>query len=114
MVGEGSETYAYKMTMSNMKNYGDILKIAKSHLEAVTTIQEALLEKLSLSLAIPAGSINPDKPIHTYGVDSLLAVGLRTWFKKEFRANVSVFDIVSNSSLVSSVVSKSEWYLGDQ
>jgi hypothetical protein len=70
-----------KTTTSNAKkNYGHILNNAKSHPEAAGTIQEALLEKLSLSLAIPTSNIDPQKALHTYGVDSLLAVSLRAWF----------------------------------
>ncbi|KAG9238586.1 hypothetical protein BJ875DRAFT_415989 [Amylocarpus encephaloides] len=112
---EGQEGVTSAVTKYERKtNYEEILNNAKSHSEAAGVIEQALLEKLSISLDIPSDSIHPRKPIHTYGVDSLLAVGLRNWFKKEFRSNVSVFDIVSNSSLasvVSLVVSRSDWYL---
>ena len=38
------------------------------------------------------------KPLHAYGVDSLLTVELRNYFAKELNADVAIFDITDGSS----------------
>ena len=40
------------------------------------------------------------KPMLTYGVDSLVAVELRNWYSKEFRAQVTAFDIMGGESFM--------------
>ena len=39
------------------------------------------------------------KPLHEHGVDSLVAVELRTWLLKDLGAEVAVFDMMSGSSI---------------
>ncbi|KAJ8071240.1 hypothetical protein OCU04_001575 [Sclerotinia nivalis] len=102
-------------TANKQLDYAELLSKAKSLPEAVEIVEAGLLKKLSSALGIPADSIDTAKPIHVYGVDSLLAVSLRGWLKKEFRSNISVFDIIGNSSLgaVSGMVAnKSQWFCG--
>ena len=73
------------------------------------------MKKLSSVLGIPAEAINFKRPIFDCGVDSLLAIDLRSWFKKEFNSNVSVFDMMGNYSLTATcrvAVTKSLWYQG--
>jgi hypothetical protein len=82
-------------------NYLAKLKSTKSVNEAGDIVVEALVGKLSKALAIPTKDIDITKPLHAYGVDSLLAVELRNWFAKEVRADVAVFDIMGGSSIVS-------------
>ncbi|CAD6443488.1 e2aede6b-a07f-4e32-96b3-e96fa25bb5d0 [Sclerotinia trifoliorum] len=96
-------------------DYAELLSKAKSLPEAVKIVEAGLLNKLSGALGIPVYSIDTRRPIHVYGVDSLLVVSLRGWFKKEFRPNISVFDIIGNSSLDAvrgMVASKSQWFRG--
>jgi hypothetical protein len=45
--------------------------------------------------------IEPTKPVSNYGVDSLLAVELRSWINAEIEADVSVFDLLSNTPITS-------------
>ncbi|KAI9647506.1 hypothetical protein NHQ30_003891 [Ciborinia camelliae] len=116
-IGETLDSSQSDPASENKKlDYAELLAKAKSMLQAVKIVEAGLLEKLSDALGIRVDSIDPSKPIHAYGVDSLLAVSLRGWFKKEFRSNISVFDIMGNSSLgaVSSmVVSRSKWFCGE-
>ncbi|EDN96866.1 hypothetical protein SS1G_01792 [Sclerotinia sclerotiorum 1980 UF-70] len=102
-------------TANKQLDYAELLSKAKSLPEAVGIVEAGLLKKLSGALGIPVDSIDTTRPIHVYGVDSLLAVSLRGWFKKEFRSNISVFDIIGNSSLdtVSGMAaSRSQWFRG--
>ncbi|TVY80408.1 Highly reducing polyketide synthase azaB [Lachnellula suecica] len=77
------------------------IKAASSTKEIGDIVVEALVGKLSKALAIPTKDIDVTKPLHAYGVDSLLAVELRNWFAKEIKADLAVFDIMGASSIVS-------------
>ena len=67
--------------------------------DAVRLITDALVTKLSKSLAVPTSEIDTRKPIYSYGVDSLVAVDIRYWFLKEVDVELRVMDIMGNSSM---------------
>lgn len=67
--------------------------------EGGTIMSEALIQKLSNSLSALHKDVDMQKPMHAYGVDSLLAMELRNWIAKEFSADVPVFEIVGGSTL---------------
>lgn len=39
--------------------------------------------------------------MHLYGVDSLVAVELRSWFAEETQAEIAVFDMMGNATMKS-------------
>jgi acyl carrier protein len=45
-----------------------------------------------------------DEPIQRFGVDSLLAIELRSWFAKEFAADIPIFEILGEGTLKSIAV----------
>ncbi|KAB8275133.1 beta-ketoacyl synthase [Aspergillus minisclerotigenes] len=53
--------------------------------------------KLSSALALDEKDIDADKHLSKYGVDSLVAVELRTWFATELKANIAIFDIIGST-----------------
>ena len=59
----------------------------------------ALVQKLSHMLQLPPIDIEASRPIHTLGVDSLVAIEIRYWFLKEAKATLSVFDIIGDLPL---------------
>ena len=75
---------------------------AASRAEAGAVVTEAVVKRLGRTLTSlqEEGGVDTRKPMHTYGVDSLLAVELRTWFVKEFAADVAVFEILGGASFV--------------
>lgn len=79
--------------------------------EATGIVQDALIQKLAKSLMFSAEDIEAVKPVSSYGVDSLLAVELRTWVYAEIKAEVSVFDLLANmpiSSLAGKIAAASK------
>lgn len=83
--------------------------------DASAVVAESLVKKLSKSLSTPEADIDTSKPLHFYGVDSLVAVELKSWFAKEMNADVAIFDIMGGGSIaaVSGVVaSKSLYWTG--
>ncbi|KAF2262720.1 ketoacyl-synt-domain-containing protein [Lojkania enalia] len=76
-----------------------LLESATSVEVAADIICNALVKRLAVDLGISEDVIDKERPVHAAGVDSLLAVELRNWFKKEIGINVSVFDIMGNGSM---------------
>jgi len=62
-------------------------------------------------MGVAAENIDLSRPISNYGVDSLMAVEIRSWLFTKAQADVSVFELLSNisiSSLIKKVVSRSK------
>ena len=84
--------------------------VAKSLSEAGTIVTEGLIKKLAKSLvSLGTGTgtggggsedVDVNKPLHHYGVDSLLAVELRNWIAKTFEADVPVFEILGGATFL--------------
>ena len=79
-------------TLSELKT---ALTAATSIAHAAELIEGALAFKLSKSLSMSVEDIETSKAIHSYGVDSLVAIEMRNWIFKELKAQVSVFDVQS-------------------
>ncbi|KAF2139378.1 uncharacterized protein K452DRAFT_352624 [Aplosporella prunicola CBS 121167] len=75
------------------------LPAAGSLMEARNIIIAALATKLARSLMMPVEDMDTSKPVNAYGVDSLVAVEIRNWIFREIRANVSIFDLLSNIAI---------------
>ncbi|KAI0444713.1 polyketide synthase [Xylaria telfairii] len=72
---------------------------AASMVEAENIVLDALLNKLSRVLSVDPADLDPSKPLHAYGVDSLVAVDVRSWLLKDLGSEVSVFDLNSQVSI---------------
>ena len=89
------------------------LRTAESLHDATAVVCEALVKKLSTALSIPQEDLDPNKPLHHYGVDSLVAVELRSGFAKELHADIAIFEIIGATSVIAVsalVASKSLWW----
>jgi aryl carrier-like protein len=98
-------------------NFQGLFAAASSLEEAGKAVTEALVKKLAKTLSLTQEELDPNKPMHSYGVDSLVAVELRNWFSKEPRADVAIFDILGGATISTVAVMaaakskyrKSEW-----
>ncbi|KAL4967685.1 type I polyketide synthase [Aspergillus stella-maris] len=75
------------------------LNAAHTDEEATNLVLNWARAKISHSLGMPVADIDPDKPIHKIGIDSLVGVDLRNWFASELGAPVTVFDLMGSESL---------------
>ncbi|KAF5134116.1 Reducing polyketide synthase hmp8 [Metarhizium anisopliae] len=66
---------------------------------------DGFLEKIASVLATPRDSILPSNPLSAYGLDSIVAVEFRKWFRKEVQADIALFDILGATS-INALVSK--------
>ncbi|KAJ5595529.1 uncharacterized protein N7459_001737 [Penicillium hispanicum] len=80
-------------------NYALLLAGADNFEQATEMVYEAMVGKLVKALNISQGDVDPSKPLHALGVDSLVAVELRTWMLKQLDADVAVFDLMEVASL---------------
>nr|ANM86508.1 putative type I PKS [Cladonia uncialis subsp. uncialis] len=92
------ETFTAIGSSEGTTDYAVAFTNAGSAAEAGEVVVESLTQKLSKALSIPPGDTDTSKPLHSYGVDSLLAVELRSWFAKELKADVVIFEIMGGAS----------------
>jgi hypothetical protein len=88
------------------------IKEAETLEEASEAILDGLQTKLSRILSVEQENVNTTQPMHIYGVDSLSAVELRTWFRNVVGVEVTVFDILSNQGMadvVANITPKSRY-----
>ncbi len=95
-----SSASSLKGASSKIADNADLFRSANSPTARGIIIAQAIVKKLSASLCMPEEDIETGQPMHAYGVDSLVAVELRYWFSKEFKAEVAVFDILGGNSIL--------------
>ena len=86
---------------------GDEMGELKGSLTAVTTmaqatdlIQNVVASKLAKSMMISMDEIDVNRPVSSYGVDSLVAAEMRNWCFKDLKADISVFELLSGNSIM--------------
>jgi len=92
---------AEPMGGTDQANYRDMIMTSASLDEAGEIAAQAIVNKLAKSFSIMQDntSIDRNKPLQVYGVDSLLAMELRNWIVKEFMAGIAVFETQGVSTL---------------
>lgn len=76
-----------------------LFRQAESATERAQVVVEALSKRLARTLSIKLEDVDTHQALHVYGVDSLIAVELRSWLGKNFAADVPVFEIVSGKTI---------------
>ncbi|KAL9095162.1 MAG: hypothetical protein Q9165_002418 [Trypethelium subeluteriae] len=74
------------------------LQAATTEAEALEALQACFATKLQVVLQIPEASFRADAALVELGVDSLIAVDIRTWFLKEVNTDMPVLKIVGGAS----------------
>lgn len=81
-------------------NASQLFQQAESASERTGIVVEALRGKLARALAVDVEEIDGGKRLTDYGVDSLMAVELRNWIRRDFCANLAVFDIMDSGKTI--------------
>lgn len=76
-----------------------VLDSATSESDAERKVENLLLAKISAMLMIDPQDADLHKPLHTSGIDSLVAAELRNWIVKELKAEISIFDLLGTESI---------------
>jgi acyl carrier protein len=85
---------------SNANDPARLFQQAATAEEQAQVVVHAVMARLGRALGVSADDIEPTKQLSDYGVDSLMAVELRNWIGKEFKANVAVFDLTGGASII--------------
>ena len=109
---DGASSHSTQASSSDMMQYvRSQFTQAASVNQASQIVVEAIIEKLRRNIANVPDGIDSHTPIHSYGVDSLFAVELRTWLAKCFGADVPVFEIMGGATFakLGAVVANKGW-----
>jgi acyl carrier protein len=85
---------------TNNVNSTALFRQAENEEQMTSIVVESLARKLIRALSIQAEDVDPDRPLSSYGVDSLVAVELRNLIIKEFAAEVPVFEFMSGKTIL--------------
>jgi hypothetical protein len=86
---------------------------AASRAEAAEIASEALAQRLSSLLGTTVDRLEPQKPMHSYGIDSLSAIEVRNWVAQIFDVDLPVFDILGGATLASAGTYIAQKHLGE-
>ena len=75
------------------------LAVATTREQATAVVLNALREQVAKALRCSADDVDTAKSMHTYGMDSLMAVDMRGWVLTKLKAEISLFDVMSGSSI---------------
>jgi hypothetical protein len=76
------------------------LEAASNSQERSAILESSICLKLGLILRIPCENINIDKPLNALGIDSLVAVEMRSWLLKEFSVDLPIFKLLGGASVI--------------
>jgi acyl carrier protein len=80
------------------KAFREIIAAAGSE-EALAYTAAAVVERLASLMYNDFRSIDPNRPIVDFGLDSLSAIELKNWIKREFAVSVQSLEILNEQSL---------------
>jgi acyl carrier protein len=72
---------------------------APSAKERSQVVFDSLRSRLARSLDSSPDDIDGTKTLSDYGVDSLMAVELRNWFRRDFLVDIPVFEILGHNDI---------------
>ncbi|ETS76597.1 hypothetical protein PFICI_11984 [Pestalotiopsis fici W106-1] len=74
-------------------------RAATSFEEKYHAVIDALRDKLARGLDVELSDVDIGRPVSSYGVDSLMAVELRNWMRKDYNVDIAVFDILGGTTV---------------
>ncbi|KAH8817006.1 polyketide synthase [Xylogone sp. PMI_703] len=84
---------------SSLESVQNLLSMATSDEETLAVVEACFSKKLGLILQVPEDSIDKTSPLINLGIDSLVAVEIRSWFLKELMVDVPVLKVLSGASV---------------
>lgn len=85
--------------VSQETDHSLLFQQAGSEGERQAVVTAALRGKVARALGVGVEDVDGQKTLADYGTDSLMAVELRSWMRKSFGADVTVFDMTSGKSI---------------
>ncbi|KAK5991368.1 Highly reducing polyketide synthase ZEA2 [Cladobotryum mycophilum] len=63
--------------------------------DAASIVTDALVDRVASMLKTNASEIDPNRFLHSYGIDSLVAIQVVDWVLKECKAQITVLDVMA-------------------
>ncbi|KAL8833493.1 MAG: hypothetical protein Q9170_004238 [Blastenia crenularia] len=98
IVETNTQSGAGQQDKKAMQSTSEQLSGAESMEQALEIMQECFSAKLRVLLQISDPSIDYQVPLVELGVDSLVAVEVRTWFVKELKIDIPVLKVIGGAS----------------
>lgn len=95
----GAGARAGRAEASQETDHSLLFRQAGSAEERQAVVTAALRGKVARALGVSVEDVDGQKTLADYGTDSLMAVELRSWMRKGFGADVTVFDMTSGKSI---------------
>lgn len=76
-----------------------VLRRETSDEQATEMVTSWFVIKMAQVLGLDTSDVDPDKPVHAYGIDSLVAIDLKNWFAREIGAEIQVFFLLGNTPI---------------
>ncbi|KAK4226847.1 hypothetical protein QBC38DRAFT_528049 [Podospora fimiseda] len=80
----------------NQQDLGTMLAEAETQAEATVLVGKWFAGKVAHILGLSEEDIDLRRSVHTYGIDSLVAIDLKNWFAREVGTSVEVFTLPGN------------------
>ncbi|KAL9605858.1 MAG: hypothetical protein Q9179_000968 [Wetmoreana sp. 5 TL-2023] len=96
---KGAEADAESHNKKTMLPVAEQLKSVVTMENSLEVMKECFSAKLRVILQISDSTIDHDAPLVELGVDSLVAVEVRSWFLKELKVDIPVLKVVGGASL---------------
>jgi aryl carrier-like protein len=77
------------------------LMAATSADQSVTVAATALQSKFAQVLGLRVKEVDSNKPLHQYGMDSLIALEIQSWIRREIEAEIAIFEILGEATVCS-------------
>lgn len=71
------------------------LRVGHRRSYAVEIITEGLIGKMAEIPQMPPSEVDPERPMYRYGVDSLVALEVRSWIGKEMQSSVALLQVLA-------------------
>ncbi|KAA8649458.1 putative Nonribosomal peptide synthetase [Aspergillus tanneri] len=90
--GSGSGTGAQKNLMAQLQEASD----ETARIEILTT---RFLEKIAAVLSVDQSTLQPNRSLADYGLDSIVAIEIRQWFFQTVAVELAMFDVLNSGSI---------------
>ncbi|KAF6802755.1 PKSN polyketide synthase for alternapyrone biosynthesis protein [Colletotrichum sojae] len=80
---------------SGKRGIDEMMASARDIDQARQFVEEVMREKVAQATGMESDSIDAERSLLAYGIDSLKATEVRNWVKKNLKSELSVFDILS-------------------
>lgn len=83
------------------QSFSQRFRVAETRQKRHGVVAEAFRDKLGRALGVEVDEIDTSRLVSSYGVDSLMAIELRTWIRKDFGVDIIVFELLGGATIIS-------------